>query len=187
MVKNYEGAYKASVVAAKDILRTQMAGRILERIAKASADLITSIRHYAVVMKDQAKLVKDETEKATKRTEEREAFDDALAATPGITPEELSAAQEALATERAENDKTREDSAKNASEARTKELEDAAKRIADDKTEVTRLQDQLGKVQSGELKVDKEELKTLANELTEKALSEGAVDAIIEAGEESQG
>lgn len=186
MTTNYEAAFKAAMTAAKDILRTQMAGRVLERIEKAKGEVTAAIRAYADIIRNQNKAKKARAEEDTKRNENRDAFTQAFGEIEGVDAADLEAARAAVDAERAESDKNREEEDKQRSEAEQKSRDAAKKRIEDAKAEVARLTTKLDDVHSGKEKVNKDELKTLANELVEKSLTENSVDSIVDASEEER-
>lgn len=153
---------------ARDILRAQMAIRIQERVQAAKDCVVSAIRHYAKLVVDAAKSAKDAAEEATKRTERRDAFNQAMQDVPGATVEEIALAAKALDEERAESDKNRDEEAKADVKAHTEALESAGKRIVEAREKLVHANENLAKLNAGELKVDAEELKTLANTLIEE-------------------
>lgn len=168
MNPDYASIATAAKEKARDILRTQMAVRIQERVQKAKDSVVSAIRHYASLVVDFSKTNKKDAEEAEKRSERRTEFDGALNDVPGISVEDRRAAANALDEERAENDKSRAENAKSAAKTHKEGLENALKRIAEAKESLDHANENLDKLSSGELKVDAEELKTLANKLIEE-------------------
>lgn len=170
-------SYVSQAVAAKnlarDILRTQMAIRIQERLAKAKDEFTAAVKSYANYIASFVTEDADDAKAAADRTATREAFAAALVATPGLTSDELTAIQTQVSEAQSKRDK--ED--KESSAASAKEREAATKRHLDGidlaRAEVARVTANVAKLESGEMKVDAEELKALANKL----IADGKVEA----------
>lgn len=173
---NHQNIATAARALAKDILLSQMAVRIQERLSAAKADLVQSIRAFAVMKRDWAKEDEDAAEAKTKREAKQKAFDEALASVEGLSEEELAAAQEAVAADRKESDDKASEEAEAQAEARTKAEANAQKRVEDARKAVAHHTDNLDKLSKGSLKVNAEELKTLASKL----IDEGRVTEVAE-------
>ena len=152
---------------ARDILRGQMAVRIQECVSNAAADLTAAVRAYAVMLRKQAKEDKDTTTSNQEKIDKRAAFDAILLAVPGIDAVTLKAAQDAVTADRAEEDKEAATAAADAVEARKSSVDAATDRIKKTQDALKHAQDNLAKVNSGELKVDLDELNALAQKLIE--------------------
>lgn len=169
----YTESAKQAKGEAKDILRTEMAIRILDRIAEATVAFNSSVKHYATLVVNFAAAAKKRAENVEKQTENRKAYAEALAAVPGVSAEELAAVQATVAKTQASNDT--EDGEVTA--ACTKEesllLREAAEDIESSREEVTRLQKNLTKLEAGDLPVKKDEL----DALSQKLIRDGAIVA----------
>lgn len=169
--------YVSQAVAAKtkarDILRTKMATRILERRAVAADAFKAAIKSYANLVSSFTR----SDENTTKMTEEREAkriaFFDALETVPGISDEERADIADAARTAQAANDKADEEDKVSRSKVREEDLKEAADNITEARKELARHDDNLAKLESGEMKVNKEELDALTAEL----ITSGRVEA----------
>jgi len=168
---NYESVATAAREKAKDILRGQMAVRIQERVQNAKDTVVKAIRHYAQVIVDAGKTAKESAESETKRAEKRDAFNQALGNVPGISPAELQLATDAVESDRKEADERRAEEMKAEEAAKAESLKSAATRIADANKELEHATGNLEKLGRGELKVNAEELKTLAQKLIEDSAS----------------
>lgn len=181
-ISNYEAVFKASQVTARDILRTQMAGRILERIANARNTFITTVKALANLKATHTREEASFAEDAKKRSEKRQQFADALSGIENLSETEAAAVREQVAKQQAEFDQKEQEAADARAKTRAEELKRAEADIEEARKEVARLEDNLAKVNSGEMKVNADELKNLTNELVKKALSEVAIDDIADAG-----
>lgn len=175
--------YVSQAVAAKtkarDILRTQMATRILERLNGAEKTLTDIMRAYVERVAMFARYDKDDVKAEQENTETREEVDLALASVEGLTDKERSDLTAANQKSRDENDAANDKRNKEGHEARTKSIEDYLKRIVSAREEVARHQDNLQKLETGKMKVNKEELDTLTAELIDSGR--------VEAGEAEEG
>ena len=162
---------------AKDILRGQMAVRIQERVQNAKDNVIKAIRHYAQLVADHTKKAKATTKAETERLEKRDAFSQGLGNVPNISPEELDLATKAVEKDRKETDDERAENAKADEKTYTENCDEAAKRIADAHEELAHATANLDKLNKGDLKVNADELKTLAQKLIET--SADAPDVVV--------
>jgi hypothetical protein len=156
---------------ARDILRAQMAIRIQDRVQKAKDAVNGAIRHYCQLVVDHNKSEADETEAATKRATKRDAFTQALGSVPGLSADDLSAVTADITADRAEADAQRAEDAKADAKAYAESLVSATTRITDAQEALAHANDNLAKLNAGELKVDLEELKALATKLVEDSAS----------------
>lgn len=169
----YSAQAAAAKAQARDILRTEMAIRIQRRISEAAAALNKIFRHIASVAVSTTEIDADNAKDAAELADERAAEDAALAAIPGITPDELTALQAEVAKERADEDAEAAAAEKRIQESRAEVALSQAKDIAAARDAVAHAEDNLAKLESGELKVDREKLDALTNKL----LEEGRVEA----------
>ncbi len=162
---DYNAVAAAATEKARDILRAQMAVRIQDRVQKAKDSVVKAVRHYAQVIADATKKAKDAAKAEAERADKRDAFSQGLGNVPGISPTELQLAVDAVEADRKEADDSRAEDAKAEAKAYEEQKVEAAKRIADAHEELAHATENLEKLGRGELKVNADELKTLAQKL----------------------
>lgn len=168
---NYESVATAAREKAKDILRGQMAVRIQERVQNAKDSVVKAIRHYAQILADAAKKSKDAAKAEEERVAKRDTFSQGLGNVPGVSPAELQLAIDAVDEDRKEADNARKEDAKADEKAHAEACDEAAKRIAAAHEELAHATENLEKLGRGELKVNAEELKALAQKLVADSAS----------------
>lgn len=156
---------------ARDILRSQMAIRIQERVSKARAVYLATLRNLANVLEDH-KLEDKRLATTDAETTARETFDmrrQILGALPVVTDEatlrELTAAIDESEAAAAEARKLADDAAE---KRRADEIERATNQVEEAKKNLDHHLENLAKVESGELKVSKDDMLALANKLIEE-------------------
>jgi len=171
---SYSKAIEAARVKARDILRTQMAGRIMGRIEGAKQDYLSALKHYVNVLASNARAATKETEEANEVKQKRDDFAQALGSAT-LTDDERGMVTEAIEKQQAENDKRSADDAEMAAKERDARAKAAQDAIADAKATYEHHQDNLKKLESGEMKVNKEDLDALTQELVraDKSVPEG--------------
>ena len=153
---------------ARDILRAQMAIRIQERVQKTQDSIVKAVRHYAKLVVDAAEAATEKAETDAKLAARRDAFGQAIGNVPGVSANDLTLVTKAIEAERTERDADKAKEAEEDTKAQVKRIENAAKDIIDAQTEFTHANDNLTKLNRGDLKVDMEELKAIANKLIEE-------------------
>lgn len=171
---------------ARDILRSQMAIRVQERVSKARAAYTATLRNLANIIEDH-KAEDKHVESSNDEASAAETFDlrrQILGELPVVTDEatlreltkEIDEAEANAAT-------LRKEAAEAAAKRRAREIEHATNHVDEAKKELDHHLENLAKIESGDLKVSKDEMLALANKLIE----EGRVPTDAPATDEDEG
>ena len=168
---DYASVATAAKEKARDILRAQMIVRIQERVTEAKKNVATAIRHYSKVIVDAAEEATEIAEAKVKSDAHRDAMRQALGNVPGISADDIATASASLEDKYKEQDKEDAEEDKEAAKTLASMLEEAGKDIKDTQDELARALDNLDKAKTGELKVDKDALKSLSQKIIEETAS----------------
>ena len=165
---NYAEIATRAKAQARDILRAQMAIRIQDRYTGAKRTLVNALREKAHLLASFSK-----ADKKQLKADEDDAAEDFLFAAVVAEFDVTDAAlvNEAMAEELAAEAETRRQFDIEREDARGRQLETAEANIVTAREALTHVEENLVKLEAGELKVDKDALKDLANQL----ITEGRV------------